>query len=282
MSCPAAWWSRDKLPRMAFEISTGEQPGALIDWQVYILLCSDDTLYTGITTQIIKRFEQHATGTGAKYFRGRQPLQLVYLEGGHTRSSASKREAEIKGMTRAEKTILASSWGYALFTDVSVNPQLRCGVGAYVVLPVSFLKHPPEAIEPTEITELLVVRRFADTSSTKLEVQTVVWALEEYRRERHPQGTEKLLLYTDSQCVVGLQGRRAALESRGFLSKTTQQELPNASLYRRYYQLADELGLEVMKVAGHSRSHSLDTVHTVFSVVDRAVRTELRFWIDSL
>ena len=256
--------------------------GRSIDWHVYILLCSDDTLYTGITMQIARRFGQHATGTGAKYFRGRQPLRLVYLEGGHTRSSASRREAEIKGMTRAEKTILASSWGYALFTDVSVNPQLKCGVGAYTVLPVSFLENTPEAIEPTDIAEQLLVRRFADTSSTKLEVQTVVWALEEYRKERHLQGTAKLLLYTDSQCVVGLQGRRAALESRGFISKATQQELPNASLYRRYYQLADELGLDVIKVAGHSRLHSLDTVHTVFSVVDRAVRTELRFWIDQL
>lgn len=183
-------------------------------------------------------------------------------------------------MTRSEKNILASSWGYALFTDVSVNPRSGCGVGAYVVLPVSFLESPPEDIEPADMAERLVTRRFADTSSTKLEVQTVVWALEEYRKERQPQGTAKLLLYTDSQCVAGLQGRRAALESRGFMSKTTQQELQNASLYRQYFRLADELGLEVIKVAGHSRSHSLDTVHTIFSVVDRAVRTELRLWMD--
>jgi len=184
-------------------------------------------------------------------------------------------------MTRAEKTILASSWGYALFTDVSVSPQSMCGVGAYIVLPLLFLEKPPEAVDPTDIADRLVMRRFKDTSSTKLEVQTVVWALEEYRKERQPQGTAKLLLYTDSQCVVGLQGRRAALESRGFISKKTQQELQNASLYRQYYRLADELVLQVIKVAGHSRSHSLDTVHTLFSMVDKAVRTELRFWIDT-
>ena len=78
-------------------------------WHVYMILCSDDSLYTGITTEIERRFTQHASGRGARYFRGRQPKQLVYQESGHTRSSASRREAEIKGMTRAEKSALVSS-----------------------------------------------------------------------------------------------------------------------------------------------------------------------------
>lgn len=75
-------------------------------WHVYIILCSDESLYTGITTDIQRRINQHASGCGAKYFRGRQPKELVYLEGDHTRSSASRREAEIKGMTRAEKVLM--------------------------------------------------------------------------------------------------------------------------------------------------------------------------------
>lgn len=77
-----------------------------MNWHVYIILCSDNTLYTGITTDPERRFEQHATGRGAKYFRGRQPLRVVYRESGHSRSSAGRREAEIKGMTRAEKFTL--------------------------------------------------------------------------------------------------------------------------------------------------------------------------------
>lgn len=52
---------------------------------------------------------QHADGRGAKYFRGRQPKQLLYLEGGHDRSSASKRELAIKGLKRPEKQLLATS-----------------------------------------------------------------------------------------------------------------------------------------------------------------------------
>ena len=62
------------------------------NWHVYIILCSDDTLYTGITTDVERRLQQHGGGRGAKYFRGRRPIRLLYLESGHTRSSAGKRE----------------------------------------------------------------------------------------------------------------------------------------------------------------------------------------------
>jgi putative endonuclease len=80
-----------------------------MNWLVYIVLCSDDTFYTGITTDLQRRFEQHAAGRGAKYFRGRQPLQVVYLESGHTRSSAGSRELEIKALARTDKSILIFS-----------------------------------------------------------------------------------------------------------------------------------------------------------------------------
>ncbi len=76
-------------------------------WQVYIIRCSDDSLYTGITTDIERRFRQHKEGKGAKYFRGRNPQEVIYLENGHTRSTAAKREAAIKGLSRAEKAVLA-------------------------------------------------------------------------------------------------------------------------------------------------------------------------------
>ncbi len=80
-------------------------------WHVYIILCTDDTLYTGITTDIDRRLREHATGKGAKYFRGRGPKELLYLEGGHNRSSAGKREVAIKKMKRADKRLLADADG---------------------------------------------------------------------------------------------------------------------------------------------------------------------------
>ncbi len=78
-------------------------------WQVYIILCSDNSLYTGITTNIERRFSQHKTGRGAKYFRGHQPLQLIYLESGYDRNTAVKKELKIKRMKRSEKCLLILS-----------------------------------------------------------------------------------------------------------------------------------------------------------------------------
>ncbi len=80
-----------------------------MNWQVYIILCSDNSLYTGITKDIERRFRQHAEEHGAKYFRGRKPKEVVYLECGHNRSSAGKRECQIKAMTRVEKSLLVNS-----------------------------------------------------------------------------------------------------------------------------------------------------------------------------
>ena len=80
-----------------------------MNWQVYIILCSDNSLYTGITTDVERRFAQHVTGTGAKYFRGRSPRRLVYLEEGHDRSSASRREVEIKRLRPVDKRQLIAS-----------------------------------------------------------------------------------------------------------------------------------------------------------------------------
>ncbi|WBA88329.1 GIY-YIG nuclease family protein [Endozoicomonas sp. GU-1] len=79
-------------------------------WSVYIILASDSSLYTGITTDIERRWRQHCgTVGGARYFRGRKPQQLVYLEGNHDRSSASRREAAIKKLTRPQKLSLLAS-----------------------------------------------------------------------------------------------------------------------------------------------------------------------------
>jgi putative endonuclease len=80
-----------------------------MNWSVYIILCTDNTLYTGISTDVSRRFHQHAAQKGAKYFRGRSPKQLLFIEAGHTRQSASQREAAIKKLTRQQKLALVSS-----------------------------------------------------------------------------------------------------------------------------------------------------------------------------
>jgi len=80
-----------------------------MDWNVYIIQCSDNTLYTGITNDLAKRFVAHSQQTGAKYFRGRSPEKIVYLETEHSRSTASKREIVIKKLKRMQKLQLIAS-----------------------------------------------------------------------------------------------------------------------------------------------------------------------------
>ena len=72
-------------------------------WQLYILRCADGTLYTGIAVDAEKRLAMHRSGRGAKYTKGRGPLELVYSEACGTRGDALRREAAIKRLPRAKK-----------------------------------------------------------------------------------------------------------------------------------------------------------------------------------
>lgn len=72
-------------------------------WQVYLLRCSDDSLYCGITTDVERRLAEHNRGTGAKYTRSRRPVELVYVETVEGRSAAARREHAIKRLSRSEK-----------------------------------------------------------------------------------------------------------------------------------------------------------------------------------
>lgn len=78
------------------------------NWYLYILRCGDGTLYTGITTDVQRRLEEHRSGKGAKYTRGRGPLELVYRESCEDYSNALKREYAVKHLNRREKLKLIS------------------------------------------------------------------------------------------------------------------------------------------------------------------------------
>ena len=72
-------------------------------WGVYILRCGDGTYYTGSTDCLSRRFQAHNSGKGAKYTRGRGPLQVVFWESCQNHSEALKREYQIKKLSRKEK-----------------------------------------------------------------------------------------------------------------------------------------------------------------------------------
>jgi len=81
-----------------------------MNWKVYILRCSDDSLYTGITTDIERRIEEHNNSDkGARYTRARRPVKLAYQENCSSRSCASSREYSIKQLNRTEKLQLIKS-----------------------------------------------------------------------------------------------------------------------------------------------------------------------------
>ena len=77
-----------------------------MEWIVYILKCSDESFYTGITNNLKKRLEMHISGNGSKYLRGRLPIKLIYKENFANRSQASKREIAIKKLNKKEKQLI--------------------------------------------------------------------------------------------------------------------------------------------------------------------------------
>lgn len=84
------------------------------DWLCYLLSCADGTLYCGITKNLAQRLTDHNAGVGAKYTRGRTPVQLVYVESCADKSAALKREMQIKKLPRSKKQALSEQANWRL------------------------------------------------------------------------------------------------------------------------------------------------------------------------
>ena len=150
-----------------------------------------------------------------------------------------------------------------LLTDGSVNTQSNIGYGAYLAvsergLSLDFLR--------TRVK----VRRFEHTSSTKLELQTLLWALSDIQALGR-----KVIVVTDSQNIMGLQGRRNRFEKNDYRSKKNKR-LNNYELYQEFYRMTAQLDCELVKVRGHRVSNQKDAIDRLFTLVDRASRKALR------
>jgi len=150
-----------------------------------------------------------------------------------------------------------------LFIDGSVNPQSNIGYGAY--LAVSERSPGLDSLKTR-----VKVRRFEQTSSTKLELQTLLWALGDI----HATG-RKVMVYTDSQNILGLPARRARLEKNDYHSKK-HKRLKHFELYQAFYSVIDQLDCELVKVRGHQAANQKDDMDRLFTLVDRASRKALR------
>ena len=150
-----------------------------------------------------------------------------------------------------------------LLTDGSVNTHSKIGYGAY--LGVFDRDSSLETLRKN-----IKVKRFEHTSSTKLELQTLLWALNDIQAlDCH------VIVYTDSQNIIGLPGRRERLEKRAYRSKNNKL-LNNYELYEEFYRISDQIDLELVKVRGHQAASQKNEIDRLFTLVDRASRNALR------
>jgi ribonuclease HI len=149
-----------------------------------------------------------------------------------------------------------------LFCDGSVNPQKKIGVGCY------FLHSENDTIEQSK--KNIKVKRFEDTSSTKLEIEVLLWALEDSELQN-----KNITIYTDCQNLLGLENRREKLELNNYKT-STGKILKNHILYKEFYKKIDKLNCELVKVKGHKPSQEKDNIDELFTLVDKASRKALR------
>jgi len=147
--------------------------------------------------------------------------------------------------------------------DGSVDTQSKIGYGAYL----SVSEH---GLSLDSLRECMKVRRFEHTSSTKLELQTLLWALKDIQTLE-----SKVTVYTDSQNIMGLPVRRERFEQNSYRSKKGRL-LNNYELYQEFYRMTDQLKCRFVKVRGHQVSSQKDDIDRLFTLVDRASRNALR------
>ena len=150
-----------------------------------------------------------------------------------------------------------------LFTDGSVDINFNIGYGAYIVVTEPGLSF-------DELKKRIKVKRFEQTSSTKLEIQILLWALNEIVSHG-----KRVVVYTDSQNITRLPERKTRLEQNDYLSKNNRR-LNHDELYREFFRITDFMDCEFVKVRGHQPTKNKDEIHRIFTLVDRASRNALR------
>lgn len=150
-----------------------------------------------------------------------------------------------------------------LFTDGSAHPQLKIGYGAYLAF------DDPHCSTET-LQDMIKIRRFENTSSSRLELQTMLWALEDVGYKG-----KEITIYTDSQAILGLAARRKRIEENNYRSKSGNA-LKNADLYQRFFRMIDQLDCLIMKVKGHLPAKRKDKIDRLFKLVDKAARKALK------
>lgn len=155
-----------------------------------------------------------------------------------------------------------------LFTDSSVNPQSKIGFAAFLV-------RNSENIILEELKKNIKIKKFENSSSTKLELQTLLWAIDELEKENNNLSTILLEVYTDCQNIISLKDRKSKLLENNYLSRTGKQ-IKNCELYKEFFEKDSRLNIYFIKVKGHKKTALKDSIDNIFNLVDRASRSALR------
>ena len=150
-----------------------------------------------------------------------------------------------------------------LFTDGSINPKNRKGFGAYLLIDKS-------EFSSSLLEKKIKIKKFDNTSSTKLELETLLWALDEVSLKNF-----KIVVYTDCQNIIGLPERRDGFERKNYMTSKGMQ-IKNHELYKAFFKRLDILDCEFIKVKGHKKSSKKNKIDEIFTLVDRASRNALR------
>ena len=150
-----------------------------------------------------------------------------------------------------------------LFTDGSVNPKQNIGFGAY-------LHVKQNDVYDESLNNRVKVKKFDDTSSTKLELETLLWALNEINLT-----DVELTIFTDCQNILGLHSRREKFEKNDYLT-SKNKKIANHELYKKFYKITDTLYCQFIKVKGHKPKNEKDNIDKFFTLVDKASRNALR------
>ncbi|NKB76964.1 MAG: ribonuclease H [Gammaproteobacteria bacterium] len=156
-----------------------------------------------------------------------------------------------------------------LFTDGSVHIQSKVGYGAFLALNDDE-NRPLGISEVSKLAERVQTKRFEDTSSTRLELQTLLWAVDALSPIK-----QKIIIHTDSQNIIGLPGRRDRLQRQDYYTKR-HQRLKNHGLYRRFYDVMDSLDITLVKLEGHKPAAAHTERDRLFALVDKASREAMR------
>lgn len=152
-----------------------------------------------------------------------------------------------------------------IFIDGSVDNKFKIGFASYLVLDEkSFF----ESLE-----NKIKLKKFENTSSTKLELEAFLWALNDIK-----QNETLFEVYTDCQNIVTLLERREKLESNNYLTRSNKI-VRNHLLYKEFYRLIDSFHIELIKIKGHSKKSLKNDMDLIFSLVDKTSRKALRNYL---